>query len=121
MSKRTKPISDTHDGAEAATVVTTCPDCGPVRVGARSVVVFVDAGAAGAVRVAFACPACRPRTTHQLERKVLPALRAIGVSVRLLTRPAEADEAHDGPPLTTADVDAFCAAMEDPAWPRSLR
>ncbi len=103
--------------AEQTTVVTTCPDCGEVRLDVGAVTVLVDEGAAGAVRLAFACPMCRRGTATRIQRAGFGALRSAGASFRLLTRPAEADEAHQGPPLTAHDLDAFCSAMDDPAWP----
>jgi hypothetical protein len=118
MIKRARAIAEQGATAEGPTVVTTCPDCGTVRVPARSVVVLVENGSRRVVRATFACPECRRRTTHRLEPMILGGLRALGAPFRLLTRPAEADEIHDGPPLTAEDVDDFCVAMEDPAWPR---
>src|SRR5688500_10064763 len=118
MIKRAKAIVEQAATTEGPTVVTTCPDCEVVRVPARSVVVLVEPGSPTVVRVTFACPVCVRRTTHRLEPTVLGGLRALGVPFRLLTRPAEADEIHDGPPITAGDVDDFCAAMDDPAWPR---
>lgn len=104
-------------GAEQTTVVTTCPDCGEVRVDIRSVTMLVNEGAPDAIRLVFACPMCRRATATRLHSPGFAALRIAGASVRLLTRPAEADEVRQGPPLTAADVDAFCTAMDDPAWP----
>ena len=118
MIKRARAVAETDATTEGPTVVTTCPDCEVVRVPARSVVVLVETGPPRVVRVTFACPVCRRRTTHRLEPVVLGGLRALGVPFRLLTRPAEADETHNGPPITAEDIDDFCAAMEDPAWPR---
>jgi hypothetical protein len=48
-------------------------------------------------------------------------LRQVGVAVRLLTRPAEADEAHDGPPLTDVDAADFVHLLERPGWEAHLR
>lgn len=74
-------------------------------------------GTPDAVRLVFSCPMCRRNTATRIHRAAFGALRIAGASFRLLTRPAEADEVHHGPPLTADDVDAFCTAMDDPAWP----
>lgn len=104
-------------GAEQTTVVTTCPDCGEVRLDVRAVTVLVDEGAPDAARLAFACPMCQRATATRIQPAGFTALRSAGASFRLLTRPAEADEAHHGPPITADDIKAFCRAMDDPAWP----
>lgn len=120
MIQRPRATGKRADITNEATVVTSCPDCGVIRVGARAVTVLVDAAPEGTIQATFACPTCERRTTQRIGREVLGGLRAIGVSFRLLTRPAEADEVHDGPPITAEDVEAFSAAMDDPAWRPSL-
>lgn len=117
MFERARGTGGADQPTRQTTVVTTCPDCGEVRVDVRTVTVLVDEGAPGAVRLAFGCPNCRRGTATRIHRSAFAALRIAGASFRLLTRPAEADEAHHGPPLTTDDVDTFCTAMDDPAWP----
>ena len=120
MFERARATDRRIDNTTEATIVISCPDCGQVRVKAALVTVLVNAGPGAAAHVTFACPGCRLRTTNQLAPDALGALRGVGVPLRLLTRPAEADEAHDGPPLSSYDIDAFCAAMDHPAWPNRL-
>lgn len=117
MSERGRRTVRADHGVEQTTVVTTCPDCGEVRLDIRAVTVLVDEGAPGAVRLAFACPTCRRGTATLLQPAGFMALRSVGAHFRLLTRPAEADEIHQGTPITADDVNAFCRAMDDPAWP----
>jgi hypothetical protein len=47
-------------------------------------------------------------------------LRQAGVAVRLLTRPDEADEVHDGPPLNELDAAYFVSLLERPGWEAEL-
>lgn len=117
MSGRGRRTARAAQGTEKTTVVTTCPDCGEVRLDVRAVTVLVDEGAPGAVRLAFACPTCRRGTATRIQPAGFTVLRSAGASFRLLTRPAEADEVHQGPSITAADVEAFCNAMDDPTWP----
>jgi predicted RNA-binding Zn-ribbon protein involved in translation (DUF1610 family) len=117
MFERARGTGGAEQRTGQTTVVTTCPECGEVRVDVHAVSVLVDEGTPDAVRLAFSCPMCRRNTATRIHRAAFGALRIAGASFRLLTRPAEADEVHHGPPLTAADVDAFCTAMDDPAWP----
>ena len=54
-------------------------------------------------------------------------LRRVGVAVRLLTRPAEADEIHDGPALDEVDAADFVRLLEarmgspPPGWATAPR
>lgn len=95
-----------HPGAGEALIRVLCHDCGEVRFGSSSARLHVDADS-GTARMSFACPKCGVRSVRRLPAPVANQLRLAGVAVRLLTRPAEADEVHVGPPLDELDVADF--------------
>lgn len=97
-----------------------CRDCGEVRFASSLARIYVDAGSR-TTRLSFPCPKCGVRSVLRLPAPVVDQLRQAGVAVRLLTRPAEADETHDGPPLTTVDAADFVHLLERPGWEAHLR
>ena len=97
-----------------------CRDCGEVCFASSSARIYVDADS-GTARLSFPCPKCGVRSVRRLPAPVVDQLRQAGVAVRLLTRPAEADEAHDGPPLTDLDAADFVHLLEQPGWEAHLR
>ena len=70
--------------------------------------------------MSFPCPECGVRSIRRLPAPVVSQLRRAGVAVRLLTRPAEADEVHHGPPLDELDAGAFVRLLERPGWEAHL-
>ena len=70
--------------------------------------------------MSFPCPKCGVRSVRRLPPPVVEELRRAGVAVRLLTRPAEADEVHDGPPLDELDAAHFARLLGRPGWETHL-
>jgi hypothetical protein len=60
------------------------------------------------------------RSVRRLPAPVVDQLRRAGVAVGLLTRPAEADEVHVGPPLDELDAAEFVRHLERPGWEAHL-
>jgi hypothetical protein len=71
--------------------------------------------------MSFPCPKCGVRSVRKLPAPVVNQLRQAGVAVGLLTRPAEADEVHDGPPLTELDAADFIRELESVGWGAHLK
>ena len=97
-----------------------CRDCGEVRFASFLAHLHVDADS-GTARMSFPCPKCGVRSARPLPAPVVNQLRQAGVAIGLLTRPAEADEAHNGPPLNELDVADFVRLLERPGWEADLR
>jgi len=97
-----------------------CNDCGEVCFGSSSARLYVDADS-GAARMSFQCPKCGVRSARTLPAPLVNQLRLAGVAVCLLTRPAEADEVHDGPPLDELDAADFVRLLDRPGWEAHLR
>jgi predicted RNA-binding Zn-ribbon protein involved in translation (DUF1610 family) len=113
MAMRMKP-------PRATWIRIVCPDCGEVSFDASAARLHVDAGS-GTARMSFPCPKCGVRSVRRLPDPIVDQLRQAGVTVRLLTRPDEADEIHDGPPLTDLDAADFVARLQQPGWEAQLR
>jgi hypothetical protein len=96
-----------------------CAGCGDVRFPAAAITVHADTSR-GTSHVSYACPRCGVRSAVQVPTAMADMLRQQGSSVWILTRPAEADEVHDGPPFTEAEVTAFAAALQHPGWEAEL-
>ena len=109
-----------HPDTEQAWIKILCRDCGEVRFGSSSARLHVDADS-GTTRMSFPCPKCGVRSVRRLPAPVANQLRLAGVAVRLLTRPAEADEVHGGAPLDELDVADFVRLVEQPGWDAHLR
>jgi hypothetical protein len=73
-----------------------------------------------ATHMSFPCPKCGVRTARPLTTPIVDQLRRSGVAVAVFTRPAEADEVHDGPPLNELDAAYFVAILEQPGWEAEL-
>lgn len=97
-----------------------CHDCGEVCFGSSLARLHVDADS-GTARMSFPCPKCGVRSARRLPAPLVDQLRLAGVAVRFLTRPAEADEVHRGPPLDELDVADFVRLLERPGWEAHLR
>lgn len=106
-------------GTDEVLIKVLCRDCGEVRFGSSSARLHVDADS-GTARMSFPCPKCGVRSVRRLSAPVANQLRLAGVAVRLLTRPAEADEVHLGPPLDDLDVADFVRLLERPGWEAHL-
>ena len=98
--------------SEPTLIRAICRDCGEVCFGSSIARLHVDADS-GTARMSFPCPKCGVRVVNQLRRA--------GVAIRLLTRPAEADEAHAGPPLDELDAADFARLLEQPGWEAHLQ
>ena len=97
-----------------------CRDCGEVCFESSLARLHVDADS-GTARMSFPCPKCGVRSARTLPAPVVDQLRLAGVAVRLLTRPAEADEVHGGPPLDEVDAADFARLLDRPGWEAHLR
>ena len=97
-----------------------CRNCGEVRFGSFSARLHVEVDS-GTAHMSFPCPKCGVRSVRRLPPPVVEKLRRAGVAVRLLTRPAEADEVHDGPPFDELDDARFARLLGRPGWETHLR
>ena len=97
-----------------------CTDCGEVCFGSSSARLHVDADS-GTASMSFPCPTCGMRSARTLPAPVVNQLRLAGVAVRLLTRPAEADEVHGGLPIDELDAADFVRLLDRPGWEAHLR
>lgn len=103
-------------GPKAYTMVKArCPGCATVRFPIAAAALHIDPSTRAA-HVSFLCPGCGFRVAQRVTDDDAVSLRDAGVPVRPLTRPAEADEPHDGPALTEYDLIVFAAALHGPGW-----
>ena len=106
--------------SEPTLIRALCRDCGEVCFGSSFARLHVDADS-GTACMSFPCPKCGVRGVITLPVPVVNQLRRAGVAIRLLTRPAEADEAHAGPPLNELDAADFVRLLEQPGWEAHLQ
>lgn len=85
----------------AGTIATTCPCCGDLTL-TPAQVTLLPATPGQDTRYAFTCPLCRERYVRPLPQMFAARMRSIGVREERI--PAEALEAHNGPPLTLDDL-----------------
>jgi ribosomal protein S27E len=96
-------------------ITTECPTCGPTDIAIGHVVLVVDE-AADRSFASIRCPACGARFCRRVDDGMCLLMTAVGVVVRERTRPAEVDERPvGGPPLTSAEVEAFAAVLSSGA------
>ncbi|MGH9066338.1 MAG: hypothetical protein ACRD0J_02270 [Acidimicrobiales bacterium] len=93
-----------------ATILATCPGCGDVEL-VETEVRALYCTTTGRSSFAFACPTCRRPVSTPAGAGTVEVLAGAGVAVTRWQLPAEAAEAHRGPPIDQADVDAFCAQL----------
>lgn len=93
----------------------TCPECGPVECTAKIFELAVSERPE-ASWYAFTCPSCNQRVQKHAEERVVELLIAEGVTPTTWTVPAEADEQHEGPPLTLDDLLDLHLVLEEPDW-----
>lgn len=103
------------DATEPTWIRARCRDCGEVRFRSSLARLHADADS-GTVRLSFPCPKCGVRSARRLPPSAVDQVRRAGVAIRLMTRPAEADEAHAGPPLNDLDAAEFARRLERPDW-----
>lgn len=92
-----------------------CPRCGPVRVSARDIVVYVREDVWTASYL-FRCPGCSRAVRKEASQEATEILVAWGARVDLWRAPAEFLEPKDGPPLTLDDLIDFHFLLEEPDW-----
>lgn len=114
-SRLTRPA-----GTDRTWIRACCRNCGEVRFRSSLARLHVDAGS-GTARLSFPCPKCGVRSARRLPTSVVNQVRQSGVAIRLLTRPAEADEVHTGPPLNELDAAEFVRQLKRPEWEADLR
>jgi predicted nucleic acid-binding Zn-ribbon protein len=103
------------DATEPTWIRACCRDCGEVRFQSSLARLHADTDA-GTVRLSFPCPKCGVRSARRLPPSAVNQVRQAGVPIRLLTRPAEADEVHAGPPLNDLDAAEFARQLEQQEW-----
>lgn len=95
-----------------ATIKATCPDCGDVELTTKDMRVLVCADDNGG-SYTFVCPSCRLAVAKPAEQRVVDVLVSSGVRLAVWERPAELDEAHEGPPISHDDLLAFHFALRE--------
>lgn len=83
-------------------VRTTCPDCGDIYITHREVVIIVPQNNTPPW-LAVVCQ-CNQRWTVAVATSEIKSLLKAGSEMRSLATPAEADEAHPGPPVCLDDL-----------------
>ena len=89
----------------------TCPTCGGVELRSSDIRLTV-CNKAGLSWYAFDCDGCEQEIRKPADGRVIALLVSGGVRAELWEVPAEALEAHDGPPLTWDDLVDFGVALE---------
>ena len=121
-SYRETPMDQQDLGREmvVATIRASCPTCGDIELTSGDVTVLVCA-TNNQGSYAFQCPACRLAVSKAADPRVVDLLVSTGVRLSVWQLPAELDEQHDGPPLTTDDLIDFHFALETGDWLEQLR
>lgn len=98
-----------------AMVRATCPDCGDIEMASTEVKVrvCVDDNAGS---YSFRCPECARATVRPAESRVIQLLVGVGTPLTMWRRPAELSEPHDGPALTSEQVESFRQLLETTDW-----
>ena len=97
------------------TIKATCPDCGEVDLTADDVLLRIGASAAGNT-YGFSCPTCSEFVEKPADERIVRLLLSGGVMPVLFQVPAEAMEAHNGPPISHDDILRFHEMLESDDW-----
>jgi ribosomal protein S27E len=103
-----------------ATIRTTCPNCGDVELGVDDLTAMI-CSTNQAASYAFRCPSCGQAISKPTGRRVVEVLVSSGVALHTWSLPAELYEAHDGPPLCSADLARLRQDLDAPDWLSRLR
>jgi endogenous inhibitor of DNA gyrase (YacG/DUF329 family) len=98
-----------------ATVKAECPECGPVRLRARQLTVRVCVDDEHRA-YRFRCPRCARAVVRDTSAAIGALLVSVGAAEEPWRLPAELDERHDGPPLSTADLVALRRLLARDDW-----
>lgn len=101
------------------TIKVTCPGCGDLTV-ARDDVLVVCFTFGGGDYYQFFCQKCATTVRKPATDTVVNILRGGGVPLRVVDRPAEALEPHDGPALTCDDLLDFALGLRGIDFPTEL-
>jgi hypothetical protein len=96
-------------------ILVTCLTCGDQSVTADDLVLEMCLDNM-AITHAFRCEQCGLITRHPTPPAVIEELKAAGVMVTAWMLPDEVYEAHQGGPITKADLDAFHNLMRSDDW-----
>lgn len=116
----------------SATIRTTCPTCGPVMLGAETIVLQTaeeDAAQAGLEGLwTFRCPCCGEQVTRRANARIARLLTGAGAEVAggpsataLEQRQWHPEYPPDGPPITWDDLLDMHMVLESPDWFDRLR
>jgi hypothetical protein len=97
------------------TIKATCPSCGEVDLTADDILLRIGA-AQDANTYGFACPLCGGFVEKPADERVIRLLLSGGVIPMLVHVPAEALEAHTGPPISHDDLLEFHEMLESDDW-----
>jgi hypothetical protein len=103
-----------------ATIRASCPTCGDIELTSGDVTVLVCA-TNNQGSYAFQCPTCRLAVSKPAESRVVDLLVSTGVKLSVWQFPAELDEVHEGPALTTDDLIEFHFQLERGDWAEHIR
>lgn len=101
------------------TIKATCPHCGEVDLTADDIVLRIGAAPASNT-YGFTCPVCTEYVEKTADERVIRLLLSGGVLPVPVHIPAEALEAHQGPPLTYDDLLTFHEILQSDGWEREL-
>lgn len=97
------------------TIKATCPGCGEVDLTPEEILLRV-ANTGTNSNYGFSCPACGDFVQKPADSRVVRLLLSGGVIPVSLDIPAEALEAHYGPPLTYDEILSFHELLESENW-----
>ena len=97
------------------TIKATCPQCGEVDLTAEDVLLRIG-GNKTSNTYGFSCPTCAEFVEKPADERVVRLLLSGGVMPVLVHVPAEALEAHDGPPISHDDLLAFHEMLGRDDW-----
>jgi predicted RNA-binding Zn-ribbon protein involved in translation (DUF1610 family) len=98
-----------------ATIKATCPLCGEVDLTAGDVALRIGAPFPRNT-YCFSCPDCGDFVEKAADDRVVRLLLSGGVMPTLMNLPAEALEAHEGPPINHDDLLTFHEMLESSQW-----
>lgn len=97
------------------TIKATCPGCGEVDLTAEDILLRIGANAAGNT-YGFSCPDCTDFVEKPADERIVRLLLSGGVMPVLIQVPAEAMEAHEGPPISHDDLLSFHEVLQTDDW-----